>query len=288
VGISTTAIAASTTSIYAALNSTASYQTTQNNSIAASTTTLQAEISAVGTSTNVTAAWQNDNFIGQVNGSQKVFTLSLTPSSTAAVECVLDGLTLGTSDYSYTAPTTITVTTAPASNSTGFWCRYTYNTSTAPAVAVLNSTQSFTAPQTFNDGFAVGTTTGTPAPVWEIMQSMDGVTQSSGTAVAIYMSANSGLPTDYEVFSTTNSTAGSFPMGILLDNNCAPKSYCRVAVHGLVRASQIDNGGCTSSNQIIQSSNRGEARASGSGNPMAMGVCVGTSANGGPGWIRLW
>ena len=153
-GVSTTAIAASTTSIYAALNSTASYQTTQNNSIAASTTTLQAEISAVGTSTNVTAAWQVDNFIGQVNGSQKVFTLSLTPSSTAAVECVLDGLTLGTSDYSYTAPTTITVTTAPASNSTGFWCRYTYNTSTAPAVAVLPSTQTFTGFNTFT-----GTTT---------------------------------------------------------------------------------------------------------------------------------
>jgi hypothetical protein len=114
----------------------------------------------------MTIAWQLDDLWSSANGSQKSFTLSLTPSSTAAVTCVLDGHLLSrTSDYAFTMPTAVVMTTAPATACTSsnannctssFFCQYTFNTSTSPAAFILNSTQTvsgataFSAPVTFS------------------------------------------------------------------------------------------------------------------------------------------
>ena len=93
-------------------------------------------------SSTMTITAVSDNFLGQVTGSKTSFTLSQTPANAAALSCILDGLLLSqTSDYTYTPPTTIAVTTAPAANSTGFFCNYFVNTSTLPAVFILNSSQ---------------------------------------------------------------------------------------------------------------------------------------------------
>ena len=95
-----------------------------------------------GGSSTMTITAVSDNFLGQVTGSKTSFTLSQTPANAAALSCILDGLLLSqTSDYAYTPPTTIAVTTAPAANSTGFFCNYFVNTSTLPAVFILNSSQ---------------------------------------------------------------------------------------------------------------------------------------------------
>lgn len=83
--------------------------------------------------------WIHDDFISQVNGTQKVFTLSQPVSSGTAVRLVLDGLSLayGT-DFTFSGNSTITVTTAPASPGTQtFFADYTINTATGVNVDAL-------------------------------------------------------------------------------------------------------------------------------------------------------
>lgn len=108
-----------------------------------------------GSASTMTVSFGEDNFLQIVNGVTKSFTLSQTPQSSSAVWVVLDGLLQsGTSDYSVSGPV-ITMTTAPASNSSGFFIRYAVNTSTLPGVMVLNSTQSATAINTFTAGITI-------------------------------------------------------------------------------------------------------------------------------------
>ena len=117
-----------------------------------------------GTPSTMTITAVSDNFLGSVTGSQKNFTLSNTPANAAALSCYLDGLLISqTSDYIYTPPSSIAVTTAPAANSTGFFCNYFVNTSTLPAVFILSSTQTvsgsnnFTQKQTFSGQVSLST-----------------------------------------------------------------------------------------------------------------------------------
>lgn len=66
------------------------------------------------------------------------------------------------------------------------------------------------------------------------MKSLDGVTQSSGCAVTYSMNDFTGTNTTSPgtmVFTSTNSTANNWPIGVLLEN-CAPLSFCRVGVVG--------------------------------------------------------
>lgn len=95
--------------------------------------------------------WVRDEFIGSVTGSQYVFTLSQTPSSSTAIMIIQDGLLqASTSDYTYTPPVTITMATAPAANTYSFFAKYTVNTTTQSAAALLNSANGFTAANTFS------------------------------------------------------------------------------------------------------------------------------------------
>lgn len=104
-----------------------------------------------GAASTQTITWQLDNFLNLATGAQATFTTSQTPSSTAAVSCVLDGLLLsGASDYTFTMPNQVVITTTPAracsslfqTNCTSsLFCQYTINTSTLPAVFILNSSQ---------------------------------------------------------------------------------------------------------------------------------------------------
>lgn len=116
--------------------------------------TIQCSAASGNSSSAITStasiSWVYDNFLAQANGVTTVFTLSQTPSQREALRCAMDGLTQAVGvDYTYSAPTTVTFTTAPASNSNSLFCYYTVNTSTTPGVAILTSTNSFTAPQTF-------------------------------------------------------------------------------------------------------------------------------------------
>lgn len=107
---------------------------------------------------NGTIGWQNDNFLSQANGSQKVFTLSNTPSQPQALQVFLDGLLLsGTSDYAYSWPT-ITLTTAPAAACNGsntgsctseFMAVYAVNNSTVPQAGLLQSSQTWSGQNVF-------------------------------------------------------------------------------------------------------------------------------------------
>jgi hypothetical protein len=119
----------------------------------------------------------SDNFLGLANGVTKTFTLSQTPASAAAISVYQDGLLLsGTSDYTFTPPTTITITTAPATACTAAipsnctWsllANYNINTSTLPAAFILNSSQTVSGQTTFTQAvlisswMAVGTSTPT-------------------------------------------------------------------------------------------------------------------------------
>lgn len=112
-----------------------------------------------GAASTQTVTWVRDNFLGSVNGVTTAFTLSQTPSSAQSIFVFLDGsLQSGTSDYSYSAPTTITMATAPASNSTQFQAIYTVNTSTLPGAAFPTAAQSYSwnALQTLSSGAVIG------------------------------------------------------------------------------------------------------------------------------------
>lgn len=106
-----------------------------------STKSLQTQLNAfqvfAGTQT---ITYVIDNFMGNVDGTTKIFTLSQTPTTSASLMVVVDGLLQsGTSDYVYAAPRTITFTTAPAVNSSSFFAQYTVNTSTLPGALFANT-----------------------------------------------------------------------------------------------------------------------------------------------------
>ena len=112
-------------------------------------------LSAVpATASYVTVGGAFDNFLSQnVNGSNKTFTLSQTPISTATVWINLNNSLLsGTSDYTLSG-NTVTMATAPAGSPAGthnFYAEYLVFTTTGyPLVAVLDQQQTFTQPQTF-------------------------------------------------------------------------------------------------------------------------------------------
>ena len=204
-----------------------------------------------GIVSTATVGYAVDSFLGQVTGSKKTFTLTQTPTSASSVKCFLDGLLQSqTSDYTYTPPTTIAMTTAPALNTSGFECDYTINTSTLPGVFVLSSTQTASGSNTFTQSVTmssysftaspwlgtatVGQSTATAGGV--IVWSVDGAVQSSGCVVTMYwdatrnMMVESSTTTDYTSF-----TGGGQTSGILFEN-CAPNSYCKVQTRGLAVA----------------------------------------------------
>lgn len=78
-----------------------------------------------------------DNFLSSVNGSQTSFTTSQTSISTTAVHVVLDGLIQGPNDYTISG-NTITMTTAPATDSSSFYVFYDIFTSTFPTSLSYN------------------------------------------------------------------------------------------------------------------------------------------------------
>jgi hypothetical protein len=197
-----------------------------------------------------TLGFVSDNLLGQVTGSQKSFNLTYTPSPNSE-QVILDGLILsGTSDYTLVA-NVVTLTTAPALNTAEFRVAYATGASGVNAF-ILNSSQTasgfntFSGSNTFSSGSGVmfssgmglGSKAGTSnqSNLWVWLYSTDGVTQSSGCLVAISMSANTGAPSDMPIFtSTTAANASSGAMGVLLDNSCAPSTWCRVGTKGYFR-----------------------------------------------------
>jgi hypothetical protein len=98
--------------------------------------------------------FRQKNFLGQANGSQKTFTLPESASSSPTV--VLDGLLQsGTSDYTWDGAATITMTTAPASNSSSFFVLYTVNTSTLAAAMLTTSSDTVSGAKTFTSTVTV-------------------------------------------------------------------------------------------------------------------------------------
>lgn len=102
----------------------------------------------------ITVGGAFDNFLSQtLDGSNKTFTLSQVPVSTATVWINLNNSLLsGASDYTLSG-NTVTMTTAPASSPAGthnFYAEYLVYASTGyPLVALLDQAQMFTQPQTF-------------------------------------------------------------------------------------------------------------------------------------------
>lgn len=107
------------------------------------------------------------NFTSQCNGVTKIFNLPTSVSASSGnVNVYLDGLhQVESVDYSFTIPTTITFTTAPAANCSALEAIYSIDVSSSPQIAVLAATQTFsgvntfTRPVTLSDG-SVLTSTG--------------------------------------------------------------------------------------------------------------------------------
>jgi hypothetical protein len=94
--------------------------------------------SGSGGSGSLIVGFRQKNFLDQVNGSKKAFTLPEAASSSPTV--ILDGLLQsGTSDYTWDGAAIVTMTTAPASNSSSFFVLYTINTSTLAAAMLTTS-----------------------------------------------------------------------------------------------------------------------------------------------------
>lgn len=114
-----------------------------------------AQFSAAGMGTSTTTTFAQTNFLGQVNGVATSFVLTQTPATSSGVWVYLNGLLQSpTSDYTFVAPQTILMTTAPATLSTQFMAIYAINTSSQSAAALLGLAQTFTAKQTFSAGVA--------------------------------------------------------------------------------------------------------------------------------------
>lgn len=86
--------------------------------------------------------WVKDSFLAQVDGAQTTFVLSAIPTNGNAVTVVLDGLIQSASDYTFTPPTTVTMTTAPAANSYSFFM--TYSTGVIAGNSSIVSMSSYT------------------------------------------------------------------------------------------------------------------------------------------------
>jgi hypothetical protein len=88
-------------------------------------------------------------FLHKVDGVTKTFTLGVAPSSSTVLEVFLNGITLGTSDYTFVPPNQVVFATAPAASSTMAEFHYRTFTSTLPAVATQNGDNAFSGVNTF-------------------------------------------------------------------------------------------------------------------------------------------
>lgn len=246
-----------------------------------------------------------DNFLGQANGIKTSFTLSQTPTSSASVMVYLDGSLLsGASDYTYAPPTTVTITTAPATACTsgspysctsGLQAVYTINSSSLPAVFILNSSQTASGANIFSgvtthtqllsgttisaaivlstNGYVSGGQDGTQTSSGGLSiyaQSFDGATQSSGCIVAVY--ANSNSPNSTMLFTSTTTTINTVQglvAGVLLES-CPPLSICRVGIRGVYRVVSSVSGG--PSGQWVDSGDRCRAAGDNSNDQFAIGL----------------
>lgn len=149
-----------------------------------------------GPASSMTVTFVFNNFLAQATGSQKSFSLSAPPTSTAAVTVILDGTILsGASDYTLTGQS-LTITTAPATACTAaaaanctssLFAQYAVYTSTLPAAFILTGTQTIsgtntqTAAETFNTGSTL-TVNGYMPFFWQTIAT---ATFSGGTAYNI-------------------------------------------------------------------------------------------------------
>lgn len=168
-----------------------------------------------------------DFLLGQVNGTQKTFTLSNTPSfgptGTTSLDLKLDGLSLSaTADYTLSG-NVVTVTTAPPSSAVQFEAHYLVNVSSLPAAFILNSTQTVSGSTTFSasvilsstvvmsstltvvgSGFSVGGST-------LVVFSNGSITAKSQPGGRFYRSATQNIASSQETqtyFDTTDWTQG--------------------------------------------------------------------------------
>ncbi len=98
-----------------------------------------AQISSTTVSTSsISGYFVTDNLLSQANGSQLAFPTTQAPSTTASLFVVLDGLIQAYGvDFTYSYPN-ITMTTAPASNSTSFFATYAVNTTTLTRISMID------------------------------------------------------------------------------------------------------------------------------------------------------
>lgn len=149
----------------------------------------------------------------------------------------------------------------------------TLNVGGAVSEAGFTSTSSGTVQSQLQVGSPTSTVLSSMGQIIIPMKSIDGVTQSSGCVVMYQMSANTGLSTDALEFTST-ATANNGAFGILLDNNCAPGSICRIGVKGIFR-STLGSGNCGAANNVGTSSTRCQLTANSTASPATSGAqCV--------------
>lgn len=148
-----------------------------------------------------TVSWQNDNLVGNVNGSRTSFSLTQSPSSTSAVTCVLDGLTLGPADYAVTLPNTVSLTTAPAAvpQTTSFFCQYTVNTSTIPGALFSQQSNVITG---MGNGITFGSGTQLTAQAGSAINVSTSSTNPWGELLISSMDVNSVTVATFSVLAT--------------------------------------------------------------------------------------
>lgn len=172
-----------------------------------------------GAASTMTITWQHDDL--RPDGVTNVFALSNTPSSTAAVTCVLDGLMLGSTSFHFAMPNQVTVTTAPAASSPEFFCQYTINTSTLPAAFILTATQtvsgsnSFVGSSTFTQVYMGATSTMNAAGAWSTwVPIFTGFSVSPTVTYARYIKIGKMVTIAIKAYtgSTSNSTGMTFSL----------------------------------------------------------------------------
>lgn len=150
----------------------------------------------------------SDNFLGLVDGSKTSFTLSQTPTSPQALRCHLDGLLLSpTSDYVFTPPVSIVITTAPASNSTEFECDYFVNTSTLPGVFILTQDENVSGNTTMAGKLTVSASSGASISYGLTTATMTATGWASIGGSSVPAAGLSLVTTGYPVVLSAQSTA---------------------------------------------------------------------------------
>lgn len=163
-----------------------------------------------------------------------------------------------------------------------------FNLQAGSTATFVCSSCTITGTPLIENGYATGNPAATQSAMSNVvhtfwLKSVDGVTQSSGTAMAYQMSGNTGGSDFLEITSTT--TTG-LPFCIL-QATCVPGTMCLCA-SGVVRANAITT--CAAGDQVTTTTTRGQLTgASGSiGTGAIMGVCLTSSAAGGPGYVSVW